>query len=90
MPQPPLDDETCQRAIDAVAEHKTVTIAATVLGIPRSTFDGQYKAGLMRGLKPSHGLVEHVGFTARGVSTLYGPDGQVGRVTVTPEMLEAA
>lgn len=41
MPTPPLSDEQCQQALDAVAEYGTVTAAAEALGLNRATFQNR-------------------------------------------------
>lgn len=77
MPQVPLSDDLCQRAVDAFAEYGSKKAAAEALGIPRQTFQGHLTIALARGFKVNHGLPEHLGFNVKGVSTLYGPDGDI-------------
>ena len=43
MPTPPLDQARLERALQAVAEHGTITEAAKALNIPRSTLDHQVR-----------------------------------------------
>jgi predicted phosphodiesterase/transposase-like protein len=52
VPQRPLSRELAQEALDIVARYKTVTEAATVLGISDGTLRGRLRAAKRQGLKP--------------------------------------
>lgn len=77
MPQPPLPDDLCQRAVDAFAQYGSKKAAAEALGISRTTFQSQLSTALARGFKVNHGVPEHLGMHVKGVSTLYGADGEI-------------
>lgn len=77
MAQAPLSDALCQEAVDAVLEHGGKSQAARALGLHPATFSDRYNTAVKRGFKANHGLPEHRGFHVKGVSTLYGPDGDI-------------
>ncbi len=52
MPTPPLSDEKCQEAVDALAEHGSINAAAARIkpdGINRSTLEGRLREARRRG-----------------------------------------
>lgn len=77
MPQPPLPDDLCQRAVDAFAQYGSKKAAAEALGIHPNTYKDRLKVALARGFKVNHGVPEHLGMHVKGVSTLYGADGEI-------------
>src|SRR3990167_3614778 len=53
MPNPGLDSEKMQEAVNAVEKHNGITTAALALGINRHTFRNQYLRGIQAGMKPA-------------------------------------
>ena len=79
MANPGLSDAELREAVDAYAEHGTKAAAAASLGINVNTFRNRYNQALLRGYSPEHDMnhISPEGFGVKGVSTLYGPDGDV-------------
>jgi hypothetical protein len=71
MPQPPLSDEKCQEAVDAMALHGTVTAAALALNLNRATFEGRVREARRRGFVSTH----PPRLVLKGQSIFHGPDG---------------
>ena len=72
-----LTAEQMQEAVDAVAKYGSTTAAAEALGIPRTTLVHRYQRGVKAGLDDAIVHPAPQGHTIKGVSTLYGPTGQV-------------
>lgn len=72
-----LTAEMKQAAVDAVAQYGGITAAAEALGMPRQTLQHRYHAGIRAGLDQAIVHPAPQGHTVKGVSTLYGPAGNV-------------
>lgn len=72
-----LTIEQKQEAVDAVAKYGSQNEAARQLGIERSTFLHRYRAGVKAGLDEAIVHPAPQGHAVKGVSTLYGPTGNV-------------
>lgn len=77
MPTVALTTEQKQEAVDAVAKHGSITAAADALGLDRNTFRHRYKSGVKAGLDEAIVHPAPQGHAVKGVSTLYGPTGNV-------------
>jgi UDP-2,3-diacylglucosamine pyrophosphatase LpxH len=71
MPTPPLSDDKCQEAVDAMALHGTVTAAALALNMNRATLEGRLREARRRGFVSSH----PPRLILKGQSIFHGPDG---------------
>jgi len=80
---PPLSDELCQQAVDAVAAHGSISAGGRALKLPHATFKTRYQTAQRRGFEPkvqallagdNAGAPE--GYRLKGTSTLYGDDGK--------------
>lgn len=95
MPTPPLSDEDCQAALDAVAAHGGVTAAAIALGINRATLQGRIGTARNRarqGHAPGHfdsGVAP--GYMMGKVTVQRASDGSIERTweRQSPEAVEA-
>lgn len=78
MPTPPLSDEACLEALEALQEHGTVTEAALALGMPRATLQSRLRHAKHRfgdhPLDQGHGNAPD-GWRVKGTSTLFDADG---------------
>lgn len=80
MPTPPLSDEICHEAVEAMASHKGISAAARALGVPRPTLEHRLKIAARRGIAPGHfenGVAP--GYLMGKVTVQRGPDGTVER-----------
>lgn len=79
MATPGLTDEQIRQAFDYLDKYGNKQAAADALGISRGAFQNRIRVGINRGYSPDHDM-NHIapeGFGVKGVSTLYGPDGDV-------------
>lgn len=77
MPTRPLTVEQMREAVEAVAAHGSLESAATALGLSPGALRNRYVKGVKAGLDEAIVHPAPQGHTVKGVSTLYGPDGQV-------------
>lgn len=77
MPTPSLTVEQMQEAVDALEKYGSQTAAADALGLHRATYLNRLRQGIKAGLDQAIVHPAPQGHTIKGVSTLYGPDGQV-------------
>lgn len=80
MPTPPMTDEKCLEAVQALQEHGSQSAAANALGIARTTFQDRLRMAARRGIAPGHwesGTAP--GFSIGKVTIQRGPSGQVER-----------
>lgn len=80
MPTPPMTDEKCLEAVQALQEHGSQAAAANALGIARTTFQDRLRMAARRGIAPGHwesGTAP--GFSIGKVTIQRGPSGQVER-----------
>lgn len=80
MPTPPMSDEKCLEAVQALQEHGSQSAAANALGIARTTFQDRLRMAARRGIAPGHwesGTAP--GFSIGKVTIQRGPSGQVER-----------
>jgi hypothetical protein len=83
MATPELKPELLQEAMDLVAAHGTITAAARVLGVPRSTMDHRYRKAVQGDFQPQvqallagDKAAPAEGLKVKGTSTLYDGDGK--------------
>lgn len=77
MPTVALTTEQKQEAVDAVAKYGSVQAAAEALGVNRCTLRHRYRLGVLAGLDEAIVHPAPQGHAVKGVSTLYGPTGNV-------------
>ena len=80
MPTPPMTDEKCLEAVQALQEHGSQAAAANALGVARTTFQDRLRMAARRGIAPGHwesGTAP--GFSIGKVTIQRGPSGQVER-----------
>lgn len=77
MPTVSLTTEQKQEAVDAFEQYGSKKLAAEALGIPWNTFDHRYRAAVKAGLDSAIVHPAPQGHTIKGVSTLYGPSGNI-------------
>ena len=77
MPAHNLTTEQMQEAVDAVAVYGSQRAAADALGLDRSTFLHRYRKGIKAGLDQAIVHPAPQGHQVKGVSTLYGPAGNI-------------
>lgn len=77
MAQLALTTEQKQEAVDAYAKYGTHEAAAEALGISRGAFANRLRAGIRAGLDEAIVHPAPQGHRVKGVSTLYGPDGEI-------------
>jgi len=77
MAQASLTTEQMQEAVDAVAKYGSQNEAARQLDLPRATFLHRYRSGIKAGLDEAIVHPAPQGHMVKGVSTLYGPSGNV-------------
>jgi hypothetical protein len=92
MPQPPLSDEKCQEAINALAQHGGIIPAARALDLNRSTFEGRIREAKRRGFKANVG--EYVPPAQPAPPPPSGPAVQIGEALLallrrSPSTLDA-
>lgn len=79
MANPGLTDEQIRQAFDVLEAQGTKAAAAEYLGISVGAFHNRIRVGTSRGYSPDHDM-NHItpeGFAVKGVSTLYGDEGQI-------------
>lgn len=83
MGAPQLSDELCQEAVDVLAAHGSVSAAARILRVTRSTLQSRLDNARRRKFEPKcQALITGdqaapgPGLALRGTSTLYGDDGR--------------
>lgn len=72
-----LDDETLREAVEAERSHPTKQAAADSIGVHINTFKSRLESAAKRGLSSDVDYKVPAGFSVKGESTLYGPDGEV-------------
>lgn len=77
MPTVALTTEQKQEAVDALAKYGNQSAAANALGLDRSTYRHRLSAGIRAGLDEAIVHPAPQGHAVKGVSTLYGPTGNV-------------
>lgn len=77
MATQPLSPELMQEAINAFAQFGDKTRAAESLNLPRNTYCGRLRRAEQAGVKPDFDYAVPEGHKLKGVSTLYGPEGDV-------------
>jgi len=79
MGQHALSDEQIVEAFATLEKFKTKQEAADHLGISRGAFANRIRVGTSRGYSPDHDMshMSPEGFAVKGVSTLYGPEGEL-------------
>lgn len=77
MPTVALTAEQKQEAVDAVEKFGSQNEAARQLGLNRATFLHRYREGIKAGLDQAIVHPAPQGHTVKGVSTFYGPQGEI-------------